>query len=129
MYCGYKVQTTGKKIDKPVRYEYYEFDFTVEDGEFLDLVRAYADLEFNRDGLTKAQARVHFWQEHQSEIMPVFQELMDEGWEPITKIGPECVKLIDASKRKKQGLISGLFNTFMPSWGLVGFYVKFRRSL
>jgi hypothetical protein len=39
---------------------------------------------------TEAAAKVKFWQESQNWILQEVTKLMDQGWEPITEVGPEC---------------------------------------
>ncbi|HTX92276.1 MAG TPA: hypothetical protein VMC09_13785 [Anaerolineales bacterium] len=40
-------------------------------------------------------ARVYFWNNFQGKILPLLQNELDDGWKPITEIGPSGFKLRD----------------------------------
>jgi hypothetical protein len=112
----------------PKEYEYYSYEDYASEDRYFDEVKAYGAAEINRDGLTEAEARLHFWQKHQSVLLPNFQVYIDDGWEPITELGPACLKLRPSSQRKKKGLLANLLEGLTQYWELVGIYVRFRRT-
>ena len=57
-------------------YEYWDYATTFTGGS------AYLST------YTEAGARAKFWQESQSWLMVEITKLMDQGWEPITEVGP-----------------------------------------
>jgi hypothetical protein len=93
------------------------------------------------DAYPEPAARLYYWQNIQSEMMPVLQELYDQGWQPVTEVGPSCIQL--RYYRSLQGLswfwtglmvistsgIGLLFLPFMRSWKyqMVGSYLRLRR--
>jgi hypothetical protein len=42
------------------------------------------------DGKTEYHARVFYWSDNQSWILPELQKYMDEGWQPLTEVGPNA---------------------------------------
>ncbi len=43
------------------------------------------------------QARIEWWSESKSYIMREIQKWLDEGWEPMTQIGPDCWEMEKSS--------------------------------
>jgi DNA-directed RNA polymerase subunit RPC12/RpoP len=124
-YCGNKVSTSVlDTMPERFEYEYYVFESSSDDGRCFDDVKAYGAAELNRDGLREAEARLHFWQKWQTELLPTFQELIDKGWQPATEISPGCLKVRHSSQRKRS-----IPENMLPIgyWELIGAYVKFRR--
>ena len=87
-------------------------------------------------GLTEFQARLHFWQKIQSRVLPAIQQLRDDGWEPITEVGPSAIKL-DTKFRKEDGAVD--WSKFLkdtgkvlifgsPGWTCYGLSIQFRRQ-
>jgi hypothetical protein len=56
--------------------------------EYYDYVAHFSGGEAYLNEYTEMGARIKFWQESQSWIMVEIRKLMDQGWEPLTEIGP-----------------------------------------
>jgi hypothetical protein len=85
------------------------------------------------------EARLYYWQNYQSYIFTDLQKLLDEGWQPITEIGPSCIQLRSFKSQDSLDLFQVLliigtlgipfFFGWTRSWKyeLIGFQVKLRR--
>jgi len=115
-----------------IEWEYRDFTVTWTKGDM-----GWVNAEY----YPEPSARMYYWQNIQGHIMPQLQLLLDEGWQPITEIGPACIQLryyrsleganwiqIAAMVVTSFGLMLFLL-PFMGSWKfqLVGFYVQLRR--
>lgn len=68
-----------------IEWEYDDFVYRFRPGETWCHV--------GEGGYTAAGARVTFWQNYQSHILPLLQQRLDQGWEPITEVGPGGISL------------------------------------
>ena len=48
---------------------------------------------------TEAGVRYEFWNDYQNEILPELQDELDNGWTPITEIGPAGIKITTKKER------------------------------
>jgi hypothetical protein len=124
MYCGCKIEPSTSSGF--IQYEHYDFDVDAEKGKHFGSISVFANL-VNEQVMAEENARLHFWSKNKDELGEIFQGLRDEGWEPITEIGPGCLKIFKLERKKKSGPSDTFFGHFTPQWQLVGFYVKFRR--
>jgi len=90
---------------------------------------------------TEPAARLDYWHNYQSAIMPELQPLLDDGWQPLTEIGPACIQLRYYKSLEGQswfwlglGVIASgglllLVLPFMRTWKyqMVGFQLRLRR--
>ncbi len=44
-------------------------------------------------GYSVAGAKLEFWQDWQSTILPELQTWLDQGWEPISEVGPGSIQI------------------------------------
>lgn len=44
-------------------------------------------------GNTPSEARQYFWQESQRFVLPKLQKWRDDGWEPVSEVGPSAIEL------------------------------------
>ncbi len=124
MHCGCKIASATSSGF--IEYEHYDFDVDAEKGKHFGSINVLAN-PVNQQVLSEENARLHFWNENRDELTEIFRGLKDEGWEPITEIGPGCLKIFKLERKKKSGPLDTFFGRFAPQWQLVGFYVKFRR--
>jgi hypothetical protein len=115
-----------------VEWEYRDFTITWRQGE-SGWVAA--------DSYPEPAARLYYWQNIQSYVMPELQKLLDEGWQPVTEIGPACIQLRHYKSLEGAnwigigiGIIASwglllLLLPFMGSWKfqMIGFHVQLRR--
>lgn len=85
-------------------------------------------------GLTESQARLHFWQKTQSRVLPVIQQLRDDGWEPVTAVGPSSIRL-DTEFRTETGQVDWskwfkdtVRGVLLTGWHCYGLRIQFRRQ-
>jgi hypothetical protein len=111
-------------------WEYWTWDANPPTGISLS-VRKFEDRDGSRDGMTEGQARLHFWQEIQSKILPVIHHLQDDGWEPISEVGASAIKLQGAKVQKGDfaGLMKAMFGNLSEfGWTCHGITIRFRRQ-
>lgn len=128
----------GKSVSAPASsqaitsWEYQDYTLTWNPGE-TGWVSAEA--------YSEPSARLYFWQNIQPMVMQELQPLLDEGWQPITEIGPACVQL--RYYKSLEGIscawviigalftwgVSLLFLPFQKSWkfNMTGFQLQLRR--
>jgi len=74
-------------------------------------------------------ARLNFWQQIQSRVLPVIQHLHDDGWEPITEVGPAALILDRGQSKDSSGFLKALVSDIIdPGWKLFGLSIQFRRQ-
>jgi hypothetical protein len=115
-----------------VEWEYRDFTITWNQGE-AGWVAA--------DHYPEPAARLYYWQNIQSSVMPQLQQLLDEGWQPVTEIGPACIQLRHYKSLEGANWtwsiigalftwgLSLLFMLFSGTWKfqMIGFHVQLRR--
>ncbi len=86
-YCG-KPQKGGESRG-PVEWEYTEYThiFTSYGPK-----GAWYRQEYVFD-YTDAQIKVDIWQKHQAFFLSEVQEWLDQGWTPISEVGPSAIQL------------------------------------
>jgi len=74
-------------------------------------------------------ATLEWWQGHQSWLLPKLQKYLDQGWEPLTEVGPNAYVTRDfKSLTKATGCLDALL-MFCVVIGTFGFGLFFIRSL
>lgn len=129
LHCG-KPIATSVSTQAVTEWEYKDFSLTWKPGTTgWCSVQAYSE----------PTARLYYWQNYQSEILPDLQKLLDAGWQPVTEIGPSCVQLRSFKSQDKLDLGQGLIVVltlgapvlfgWTSSWKyeMIGFQVKLRR--
>jgi hypothetical protein len=112
-------------------WEYWTWEAGVSSGMYMPSIkgkygdRAHYGDQTNRPNNPEPFARLQFWQQIQSRVLPVIQLLRDDGWEPITEVGPASPVLDDKESSFLKGLVSDLLDP--GSWKLYGLSIKFRR--
>lgn len=54
-------------------------------------------------------ARQYFWDEYQNKLLVDLQNELDQGWEPITQVGPSAIKMRSYEKNAEPDLSDVLF--------------------
>ena len=128
----------GKPIAKPVsaqvvtEWEHKDFRLTW-DGRTTGWISA--------EHYTEPAAKLDYWQNYQSVIMPRLQPLLDEGWQPMGEIGPACIQLRHYKSLQGASWFGILLGTiasfgllllilpFMGTWKfqMIGFELRLRR--
>jgi hypothetical protein len=117
-----------------VEWEYRDFTITWPQGE-TGWVAA--------DHYPEPAARLYYWQNIQSTIMPQLQQLLDEGWQPLTEVGTACIQLRHYKSLEGVSIawyIVGAFFTwglsllglfFASTWKfqMIGFHLQLRRPI
>lgn len=89
LHCGNPITQVTKQdeIDTPVNWEYRWFSWEYKEGQggHYDLHGAYGVT------WTEQSARLFFWNNMQASVLPAFQKELDEGWQPLSEIGPSAV--------------------------------------
>jgi hypothetical protein len=89
LHCGTRiasprvVPTPARQI--PIEWEYQDFVYRWSPGQIW--------VNVGRQGYTMPAARAWFWQEYQRQIMSDLQKWLDEGWEPISEVGPSSIEV------------------------------------
>lgn len=80
LYCGKNITIPEPSSDKQVEWEYQDFliKWGARDGGRY----------FLKDGENENTIRLKVWNNSQSWILPKIQELLDNGWQPVTQVGP-----------------------------------------
>lgn len=92
------------------------------------------------DAYPEPMARQHFWQQEQTDLLEMVQILHDDGWEPVSEIGPSCIQLQHYKSHEGKssfwtlaeivftGGIALLFLPFTGTWKyqMIGFQARFR---
>lgn len=68
-------------------------------------------------GYTDIAVRQDLWMNYQSKIMPEIQKLLDQGWEPITEVGPGGFSL--RHFKAWDGKSAAIFTVFTAGIGLL----------
>ncbi len=127
MHCGKPISTLSGQRPVPPQWEYYEFHLTWEKTYWIRCSKS-----------SEAEARLDYWQSYQSVIMEKLQEYLDQGWQPLTEIGPAAIQLITKKTVVKTDLVRsvlgapftyGISLLMMRDWFffMTGFYIKLRR--
>jgi len=128
--CGSKLDYTATV---PIDYENREFKWRVPSNQELDCVLAReqgwptSDSAWALRQLTETEARTHFWQKYQKEILDDFQKWQDAGWNPFTEVGASCIELEKLSSKESSLLLGFMKSMFMEKWCFVGATIKVRR--
>ncbi len=81
LHCGKAIETKTKPRQTAAtkwEYAYFTWDWKVNEGGRFPL----------GIGQNEQMIRLNNWGRHQSNILPALQEWLDNGWEPITEVGP-----------------------------------------
>jgi hypothetical protein len=76
---------TGSNSFETHPFDYDDFVYKFNQGESWCSV--------GNGGYTHAGAKLTFWQNYQSSILPLLQRRLDEGWEPISEVGAGGISL------------------------------------
>jgi hypothetical protein len=85
-----------------------------------------------------SSARLEFWSHFQSRIMADFQEMLDQGWLPMSSIGPSSLTMKEETRLNLPGYLLGAVFTcglgllapffFLDQWAVpVELRIKMRR--
>lgn len=65
--------------------------------EYQDFVFVYPKnsmwTKIGTDGYTEATSRIEFWQASQGVVLTELQKWIDQGWQPVTEVGPASIQL------------------------------------
>ena len=134
-FCGQCGSALEHNVTAPIDYEYQDYKWRVFSDRKPDCVPArekgvVSDTNVALSQLTESQARVHFWQKYQKEILADFQKEQDAGWRPITEVSAACVELEKSSLSNKTSLLVGFLKAmFYEQWCFVGATIKTRRPI
>lgn len=80
--------------------------------------------------ISEASARITMWSEVQHSLLPQIQELVDDGWQMISEIGPGML-IIKRSSNWAPNIFAqiGTFTSLGDVWLLVGYSVKARKRI
>lgn len=115
-FCAYCGKSQKGEENKPVEWEFTDFVFP-----YGNRVGAKRKAEWFK-GYSDNAARAESWAAHQQQILPELQVMLDQGWQPLSEVGPSAIRL--ESVRKFDGILYGGFNTYLYP---VEFRVKLRR--
>jgi hypothetical protein len=113
LHCGVRIDTPG--ADPAVGWEYKDFVYIYPEGR-----------RPKRGALSIVQTRNHIWSGQQSFLFSKVQEWLDDGWEPITAIGPSGFEW-RSYKELDLNPLGGTFLARYPVEEVVAFRVKMRR--
>lgn len=83
-YCGSQLGSKSISAPKNIEWEYKDFELTWKSG-----TTGWISTEH----YTEPAAKLDYWQNYQSVIMPDLQKWLDKGWQPIGEIGASCIQL------------------------------------
>lgn len=81
------VPTERRPVRSSVDWEYRDFVYNFKHADYL------LPLGKGEDKFTPVEARTEVWQTYQATIMRELQKWLDQGWEPVGKIGPAAIEL------------------------------------
>jgi len=134
-HCGNKLDYSITTPPTTIEYEYRSFKWRVPTDKKPDCVFARepslpsSDVSWTLKKMTKPQAREHFWQKYQKDILVSFQKWKDAGWQPITEVGPSCIDLEAASNQKSSVVLGFLKAVLNEEWCFAGATIKVRRPI
>lgn len=101
-------------------FEYKNFVYSFQRGAWATV---------GQGAYSEAGARLEFWHMSQSDILPELQKELDEGWEPLSEVGPGGIALrsFRAFNYSAFGWIM-IFLGILATWGLLLFVLPFMRS-
>ena len=116
-----------KQTARQIEWEYWTWNSGVPTGVYIGSI-SKASNESGR--VSEPFVRLQFWQQIQSHVLPIVQKLRDDGWEPITEVGPSALKIED---KVKQGDWGDFFKKTVavlidPGWKCYGVKIEFRRQ-
>lgn len=121
-HCGKPIslRAPSSAISTPaaVEWEYRDFTITWNKGQ-TGWVAA--------EHYPEPAARMYYWQNIQSSVMPDLQILLDEGWQPVTEIGPACIQLRHYKSLEGTSWLM-IIAWIVFSWGLAIFLLPFLGS-
>ncbi len=59
-----------------------------ENWEYKDFIYPFKKGAMWYRNSTETEARISFWNDYQALILPELQKWLDQGWQPVTEIGP-----------------------------------------
>lgn len=120
-------QPVAKDIQS-TEYEYFDFEWRAERGETFGRVTAKKGFNQNvGEALTEPYARLHFWQGFQVQILEQLQSFLDDGWQPVTEVGPGCIEIVASHQWDPEVNMRSFLRSFSPQWFFVGLHIKLRR--
>jgi hypothetical protein len=80
LHCGFSITAPESPVDRQVEWEYQDYllQWGAGDGGRYPL----------SEGENENTIRLEIWNNQQSWILPQIQELLDNGWQPVTHVGP-----------------------------------------
>jgi hypothetical protein len=117
-FCKYCGKASNKSKDAVSRWEY------------RDYVKVWPenDRPWSKGGKYAGYDKYleYFWREYQSVILTELSQLFDVGWQPVTEIGPACLKI----GKRKRGFIGSIFgNDLSVEYELFEARVKLKRQV
>ena len=100
--CGARIATPATRA--VAEWDYKDF---VWDWPKTNILRARIGVAGARDNfVTLDQAQRMFWQDYQRDILTALQLEIDQGWQPISEVGPASIEVYEYKVSKsKVGLI------------------------
>jgi hypothetical protein len=140
--CGKPQSVTSSpkvsQSDQSIEWEYWTWEAGIPSGIYIPSIKGkYGDRAHYGDQTNRTPApsnpepfaRLQFWQQIQSRVLPVIQRLRDEGWEPITEVGPAALILDRGQSKDASGFFKALVSDIIdPGWKLFGLSIQFRRQ-
>jgi WD40 repeat protein len=132
-FCSRCGQPLTDKASSAATFEYLDFIWEVPTDKAPDCVLAREGWPNSDPGvtlrqLTESEARVHFWQKYQREILGEFQKWQDTNWQPITEVGASCIELVRSSSQESSRILYLAKALLLEQWCLVGARIKVRRQ-
>jgi len=93
-------------------YEYKDFVYEWAPGQ-----RGWVNIDSNFGGHTSVGARLEIWSWCQGVILPAIQEWIDDGWEPMTEVGPASIATRQYSRLN--GVAYAIFSVVTMGVGLL----------
>ena len=117
-YCGYSFKQKKKRGKDNVQPEW----------EYEDCVINWPEdkLPSGKFGImmSESQIKATFWDWYQQDILIRYQKTLDQGWEPISQVGPSALKIIN---HKAKGFFDVTRTSTQNVMDLLEFRVAMRR--
>ncbi len=90
LHCGNRIAASHDQIvgkpQEPIEWEYKDFEIEFPPG-------SRGKVYIGPRGYTIPEGRLHFWQATQAGIMKQVHTWLDEGWKPVSEVGPACFQV------------------------------------
>lgn len=82
-HCGRELESLSTK-EAADKYEYLDFEYVWPESN--------RKWKYYRVG-EEVNCRTNVWHEYQNKILPMMEERLNQGWEYLGELGPECITL------------------------------------